>query len=423
MKFIKITSFINVFLLGICFTANAQYVETQPNGEFGIDTDGNRINCHARSFTRVGDTYYMFGENRTGSTNNFRDFRCYASTDLSNWTFRGVVLTAQDVGVTTVGTRVDVLYNEKTQKYVMYFKSKNNQRKYGVASCSTIDGHYDFIERAYPSSGDFGDGTMFLDDDGKGYLVYSCLMNNEDGVKLRHLRIDELSDDFTSVGRNIWSLSAIEGDAETKREAPIMFKNNGRYYIISSRTSGWDSNQQQYMHATSLEGPWTPAKNIGDRIAYDSQASGMLTVKGTEGTSFFYAGDRWLDGGNLENSKYMLLPIQFENDGIEIFMDYYDTFYIDAKKGLWSATDPAASAIDKQLSETIKIFPNPFFQSISFYAENGAYRLFSTTGSQLMYGKTSPGLNSLSLPFLKKGIYYLHIATNANEKTVKIVKI
>tara|TARA_R110002049_G_scaffold263116_1_gene439273 strand:- start:44831 stop:45820 length:990 start_codon:yes stop_codon:yes gene_type:complete len=316
-------------LLSVSFLSNAQYLQTQVNGEKWYDTAGNLIDAHARSYIKVGDTYYWFGEKREGpSDNQFRAFNCYASKDLVNWTFRNTVLTAEDVGIKTVGTRVDVLYNDLTKQFVMYFKSKNEERKYGLATCATIDGHYDFKGRFYPSSGDFGDGTLFKEDDGTGYLVYSCLLPNASGKRVRFLLIDKLSSDYLSIESNVWK-------REVRREAPVIFKKDSRYYMLSSGVTGWRSNQAQYIHATSLAGPWTIEKNIGNEDAYDSQASGMLTVKGTEGTSYFYVGDRW-KGRNLQDSRYLLLPIQFIGDGVEIFMDYYDSFYINAKTGLWS---------------------------------------------------------------------------------------
>ncbi|MCG8485266.1 MAG: hypothetical protein MJA31_18300, partial [Clostridia bacterium] len=98
---------------------------------------------------------------------------------IINWTFEGTVLTAGDVSSDgRIATRAKVIYNDSTGKYVMYFKFKNadgSNRTYGIATCNTVDGHYVFQGRDYPSAGDFGDRTLFKDDDNKAYLVYSYL--------------------------------------------------------------------------------------------------------------------------------------------------------------------------------------------------------------------------------------------------------
>tara|TARA_R110002049_G_scaffold263116_1_gene439272 strand:- start:43270 stop:44547 length:1278 start_codon:yes stop_codon:yes gene_type:complete len=424
MKKLKLLLCLTIFSFTI--SVKAQYLETQPNGELWYDTDGNVIDAHARSYIQVGDTFYMFGEKREGpSDNQFRAFHCYSSTDLSNWTFRNTVLTAADIGIQTVGTRVDVLFNEQSQQYVMYFKSKNNERKYGLATCSTVDGDYDFKGRFYPTSGDFGDGTLWKEPDGTAYLVYSCLMpTGSTGNNIRHLRIDRLSSDYLTVESNIWDRPADETNNLTKREAPIIFNKDGRYYIITSRTSGWRSNQATYIHATSLAGPWTEQQNIGDALTYDSQGSSMLTITGTEGTSYFYSGDRW-NGNNLQDSRYMFLPIQFDANGVDIFMDYYDTFFIDTTKGLWSTNVLSVNKIS-QTRDNFKLYPNPSSSVVhisGFSQDSHTIDILDLQGRNYNSIKVS-NQKEIKLPVnnLPAGIYFIKIQGSKIHKTLKFIR-
>lgn len=344
--------YLTLLFFGV-ITTKAQYVETHANGEVWIDNDGVAIDAHARSYIEVDGVYYMFGEVRKTPANierdnRFRAFRCYASTDLVNWEFRNTVLTANDIGVNTVGTRVDVLYNAKTKQYVMYFKSKfsdNTSRRYGLATSATVDGKYTLQGRLYPLSNDYGDGTLFKDDDETGYMAYSCLV---DGV--RHLFVDKLSDDYLKPVETVWSLKA--ASLSDKREAPVVLKKNGTYYMITSGVTGWRSNQAKYISATSLAGPWSEQIDFGNEDAFDSQASSILTVRGSVDTSFFYVGDRWTTTGPMANSGYLLLPLKFDNNGI-MTMDFYETYFIDAPKGLWIPTLPTSTLVHIQKSNAL----------------------------------------------------------------------
>ncbi len=322
-----------VMCLGVVNVASAANVTTQPNGGTWYDTNNNIVNCHATSYIRVGDKYYMFGEKRVDSTNIFHSFVCYSSTNLSDWTFEGTVLTADDVSSDgRIATRAKVIYNDATGKYVMYFKFKNaggGNRTYGVATCDTVNGHYTFQGRDYPSGGDFGDGSLFKDDDNKAYLVYSYL----NASNVRELRIDQLTSDYLDVSHNVKTFTY--NDLGSKREAPNIFKTNGYYYIITSGVSGWQPNQAQFMKSTSLSGGWSGLMNFCDSsITYDSQGSDVMVVEGSQQTTFIFVSDRW-NWVKYENGTLLHTPIQF--NGSDIYIEYMKDFSIDASTGTWSA--------------------------------------------------------------------------------------
>ena len=96
-----------------------------PAGAF-TDNNGNYIQAHGGGITRVGSTYYWFGEDKNGETSSntsFQDIPCYSSTDLAHWTFVSYVLTRQvsgDLGPNRIVECPNVIYNDTTQQYVMY---------------------------------------------------------------------------------------------------------------------------------------------------------------------------------------------------------------------------------------------------------------------------------------------------------------
>ncbi|MCX6309183.1 MAG: family 43 glycosylhydrolase [Bacteroidia bacterium] len=385
-----------------------QLLPTQDNGVKWYDTTKKVIDAHAQCFIKVGDTYYMFGENRINSqNNNFYAFNCYKSTDCVNWEFVREVLTAADIGLTTVGTRATVIYNEKTQKYVMYFKSKTAERKYGIATCSTVDGKYDFVERRYTLRNDVGDAKLFKDTDGTAYYVYSCLVGGN-----RHIVLDQLSDDYLTP-------VAIVSDREVRLEAPVMFKKGDTYYLIASGVNGWDPTQSKYSYTKDLRTGWSEWFNFGDAKTYHSQSACILTIEGSETTNWIYSGDRW--ESPLSNSSYVWLPIKF--NGEKIFIDNVNHFYIDAKTG--NVSEQEATQIPSMELGTQNqggAFPNPFSQSISFQSQNGFYRLFDVTGRELLNGKTTAGLTHLNPSLLNAGTYLLQLTSMESEKSFKIVK-
>ena len=81
---------------------------------------------------------------------------------------------------------------------------------------------------------------------------------------------------------------------------------------------------------------WSRLFNIGDPIAYDSQASSVLTIHGTEQTTYLYVGDRWMDP-DLPQSKIIMLPITFEDGKMQL--RYYDSWQIDFNRGVFRLKD------------------------------------------------------------------------------------
>jgi hypothetical protein len=112
-----------------------------------------------------------------------------------------------------------------------------------------------------------------------------------------------------------------------------MFKQGGRYYIITSAATGWDPNQAQYFSAASIEGPWTSLTNLGDSTTYDTQSAYVIPVQGTQATTYIYAGDRWQDP-DLVSSKYIWLPLKIS--GMSLALDYYATWQLNVTTGRWS---------------------------------------------------------------------------------------
>lgn len=179
---------------------------------------------------------------------------CYSSKDLLNWKFEGIVLPAvkddekHDLHPSKVLERPKVIYNEKTKKFVMWAHVESadySKACAGVAVSDSPTGTFTYVGSFRPNGAMSRDQTVFIDDNGKAYQFYSSENNAT-------LYISELTDDYLKpTGRYTRNF------VKQSREAPAVFKYNGKYYMLSSGCTGWDPNVAELAVADSIMGQWT----------------------------------------------------------------------------------------------------------------------------------------------------------------------
>src|SRR5579871_1613731 len=294
-------------------------------GKIWKDEDGNAINAHGGGILYFDNTYYWFGEIKKGKTTRAADIRsredyrveaggvsCYSSKDLLSWKYEGIALafakrdTSSDLHISKVIERPKVIYNERTRLFVMWMHIDKYDYSYaraGVAVSDKPTGPYHYIRSVRPNGQMSRDMTLFKDDDGKAYLIYSSEDNNT-------MQICLLSDDYLSptVTYNRILISA-------DREAPAMFKFQKRYYLITSLCTGWDPNKALYASAENILGAWTmqgnPCTGPDADSTYHAQSTFVITIDGKK-NEFIFMADRW-NKTDLENSRYIWLPLHVEN--------------------------------------------------------------------------------------------------------------
>ncbi|MCA0756932.1 family 43 glycosylhydrolase [Paenibacillus sp. N4] len=283
------------------------------NGEFWFDDEGGMIQAHGGHIIKVEDTYYWFGEDKGHNSAVLNGVSVYASKDLKTWEFRNTVLTTASHPELASAKieRPKVVYNKKTSKYVLWGHWEEagnyNQANVVVAVSDTVDGDYEYLYRFQPGGMQSRDFTVFQDDDGSAYL-FSSSNNNAD------MNVFKLTDDYLYTEKFLYTL--FPGG---KRESPAIVKKDGIYYMFTSGLSGWYPNQGNYATTTSLtdKSKWSELKLFGDPATYYTQSSFILSVYGTEKTSYVYVGDRW-NPTALMNSQYIWLPLQLDNGVAEI---------------------------------------------------------------------------------------------------------
>lgn len=315
---------------------------------------------------KLSEKYVWVGENKnSGHLGNA--VAMYYSNDLYNWTFGGNVLQPlrsveqfetdgyfkelykdyfverkrkvfDCINTEAVIERPKMLYNDKTGGYVIWFHSDNftekNSYKYdvgmaGVAVADSPFGPFRLIDRyrlnecpagqidCFPASkGEARDMNLFKDDDGTAYIVYTSENN-------KTLYISKLNDDYTFLAAEpkeaVYRRDYIRLFPGSMREAPVLAKaDNGRYYLLSSSTTGWMSNEARVWSAEEIFGEWrndgSPCVGAGASITFDTQSTSLFRAPSGQ---WIYYGDRW-NGKDLYDSRYVWLPVTFEGDKLII---------------------------------------------------------------------------------------------------------
>ncbi|MDQ2589095.1 CBM35 domain-containing protein [Saccharothrix yanglingensis] len=288
--------------------------QTITNNTFWNDTSGNPIYSQGGGVFKFGDTYYWYGVHYRGAesyrANPTRKYDgevsvvsipVYSSRDLVNWKFENRVATRSTAihnGNTLASTgwlgRLGVSYNENTGKYVLATQAYVGGA-HGVLflqgntpTANFTHGYFQGQIVNSPTTGT-GDQTVFTDDDGKDYLVFSNREGRSRGFVAKFRESDSL--------RIEPGVEIRRGDG---REGNAMFKLDGKYYHAASALHGWNTSVNYVNESTSgnIQGAYSSEFVLpGTEMDYShvTQTGFFVTVKGTRQNTVIYAGDRWAD--------------------------------------------------------------------------------------------------------------------------------
>jgi Ricin-type beta-trefoil lectin domain-like len=352
------------------------------------DSQGKLIQGHNGSVVKVGSTYYWIGDDLA---NGQRDgAACYSSTDLVHWArvdgqanAQGDILSVAGLNPPAgwpasvpapqylMGSTKVIKVSSNPPKFVMWAAVSIHSDKYprpapdflvNVATSSSVCGDYTWTRSApfYPfgksPSGDIGlfqaGGNAYLlsDDQGvaqdqsngcvpigskPGDLNTFCLPAQQAG-----LRIYQLSPASSQACAYVCLDHTVHTFANDIFEAPAMFVDGGRYYLLASHKTSWVPNDNMYTSTTdsSLASGWAgwqainaPSSQGGDSFTCDSQTFFVLPVYGSDRTTYIYLGDRW-DSSNFGSSGYVWLPVTFSNSVLTLKCGFYN-WSIDPKTG------------------------------------------------------------------------------------------
>ena len=317
------------FALMMIMTAYSCSVKKIYSGKEWKDTNHTVINAHGGGVLFHKGTYYWYGEYKGDSTyrapgvgwdcyrTEAGGVACYSSKNLHSWKFEGIVLkpnqtdSTSDIHPSMVIERPKVVYNDKTKKFVMWMHIDNynySKAVTGVAISDSPTGDFQYLHSLRPNGEESRDMTLFKDEDGKAYHIYSSKGNST-------LYVHLLSDDYLKHTETFKTIFPGK-----YREAPAIFKRQNTYYLITSGCSGWDPNEAEYATSDSMLGEWKAIGNpcIGENgnKTFGGQSTFVLPICPKKG-KYIAMFDKW-NKLDLIDSRYIWLPIRFKADKITI---------------------------------------------------------------------------------------------------------
>ena len=299
------------------------------NGVPLSDRDGNVVNAHGACIVREGGVYYLFGEYKTNDENRYNGFSCYSTYDFEDWKFEGMALPPDAGGLLgpgRIGERVKVVRSVRTGKYVMLMHTDNltySDPCIGVAVCDIINGCYTFVGPLLYRGEKVRKWDMgaFVDDDGTAYLL-----THEGNIYRLNAECTEAEE---LVAENI----APGG------ESPAMCRHQGKYYIMFSGKTSWERNDNYYLTADNIAGPWTAKGLFCPRgsLTYNTQCSYIFDCRTGDREVKMYLGDRWSYPRQASSATLVMLPLEFEDGNMR--MSRYMQAWHTAGMGEWQEPD------------------------------------------------------------------------------------
>ncbi len=155
-----------------------------------------------------------------------------------------------------------------------------------------------------------GDFTVWKDNE-QAWVIFNCGHKN--------VAVADLREDYLGVtGKYSWHMP--NQGPPSGREGLAIMKANGKYFIISSGTTGYHPNAAQYAVAGNIHGPYRIKGNpcSGDKAetTYAAQSRNILQLPWDKGTYILIA-DRW-NPGDLSSSTNVWLPIKVRQDSLSV---------------------------------------------------------------------------------------------------------
>jgi hypothetical protein len=428
----QILSIVLLMSAAAAFAQKSGKMDAIYSGTPWFDQNRNIVSAHGANILKEKDTFYLFGEAHTDTSNAFTGFNCYSSKDLYNWKFESIALPLQKsgkLGPNRVGERPKVMKCPKTGEFIMYMHADTLTYKdqfVGYAVSKKIKGPYEFkgpvLFQGKPiKKWDMG---TFQDTDGSGYIL------------VHGGEIYKLGDDYKSVTEKV------NENITSGFESPAMFKKDSLYYFIGSHLTSWEKNDNYYYTANSLKGPWQSQGLVAPEgtLTWNSQSTFVLPIQGSKETTYMFMGDRWSFPKQASSATYVWQPLTISGTSLSI-PEYKDAWQIDnftglssvaenneqiiknthtqiQYKGNWKLTASESRSDQKDASFTVSFTGEQIALYSEVGSENGYAKIVLTnekgkiivTALVDMYSKFSTTTQVFRSPVLKKGQYNLSVS-------------
>lgn len=348
------------------------------NDIFWRDTEGNFIYSQGGGIFKFGDTYYWYGVKyeeaekyaqdpttgpyKTDPSPKFLGVTCYSSKNLVDWKNEGVVVDRAEVtarpemnnqeaawvgrlGVAKVGEKYALLVQHECPDEDNSLDGNMDTDKFSkqvlVLVSDTPNGKFTWNQRINMKdytggTSNTGDQTVFTDDDGTSYLVYSY-GSGRGRIFLSKIVAQENGKVGLAPSHKIYQGAGREGNC--------MFKYNNKYYVCASDLYGWNASHAYYMALDSLADAYldsfSPATSMAlmdgssDDFCHVTQTGFFYTVKGSQQETVIFCGDRWSDFAKNGLGYNQWCPLSFKADGTPCF-NSLSAWDLDPATGKWT---------------------------------------------------------------------------------------
>lgn len=264
------------------------------------------------------DTVYLYtGHDEDSSTwFTMKDWRCYSTTDMVNWTDRGSPLSLK----TFSWAKKDAWAGQcifRNGKFYWYVPMNENGKgmSIGVAVSSSPTGPFtDALGKPLVHSGNGDiDPTVFIDDDGQAYLYWG-------NPYLKYVKLNEdmisYSGEVITVPFTDESFGKRTGNPQRTsqyEEGPWLYKRKGLYYLLYP--AGGVPEHLAYSTSTSATGPWQYRDTIMTIIRKGGAFTNHPGAIDYKGRSYFFYHNGALPGGGGFTRSVCVDEFHYNADG------------------------------------------------------------------------------------------------------------
>lgn len=265
------------------------------------------------------DTVWLYtGHDEDKSTwFTMKDWRCYSSTDMVNWTDHGAPLSLQTFSwVEKDAWAGQCIYRNGKFYWYVPVHAKGLGMSIGVAVSSRPDGPFvDALGKPLVHSGNGDiDPTVFIDDDGQAYLYWG-------NPYLKYVRLNEdmlsYSGEVVTVPLTKEGFSVRYKDADKRpssyEEGPWLYKRNALYYLLYP--AGGVPEHLAYSTSTSPTGPWTYRDTIMSVIKKGGAFTNHPGIIEYKGKNYLFYHNGALPGGGGFTRSVCVEEFQYNPDG------------------------------------------------------------------------------------------------------------
>jgi arabinoxylan arabinofuranohydrolase len=263
------------------------------------------------------DTVYLYTSHDEDDARGFKMFnwKCFTSTDMVNWTERGIVASMSSftwTGENGAWAPQCIFRNGKFYFYCPVAR-KGGGMAIGVAvSDNPLGPFQDAIGKPLiANSREDIDPTVFIDDDGQAYLYWG-------NPNIYYVKLNE---DMISYSGDIVKVSS---KPRNYQEGPWLYKRNGKYYLAYASTCCPEG--IGYCMSDSPTGPWTYKGIImAPNKASSGNHPGIIDYKGSSYVfGFNYVLNFALTPVHRERRSVCAAKFSYNDDGTIPTLPWWD---------------------------------------------------------------------------------------------------